>query len=318
MNGFLAANVPGTSNLMAKSPQRLEDGDPEIADAAPLFHDETPDRTARARPGRVVTSQSDDVFDVVGADGAEPVPPPGPIPRAAPRVKPPPKQTKEASARLAVEEAARVDQVWSRGVEWGPTLVLLAIAASGFAALVYFTFSVDRLGLSILLILVCGTVWVLLTYPIVITLERPVRMTPEQAVKDFHAAISHHFPHYRRMWLLLSSVGRSDPEFHTFPEFQRYWKTRLAGLRDGRVQGTTPLTFEVEGFKAEKSAGKTYIEASYTISVYVRGKAEEGPIESVRLKSSLVKGPDGMWYLNRGTLPSGKAVETRARADQEW
>ena len=27
-------------------------------------------------------------------------------------------------------------------------------------------------------------------------------MTPEQAVKDYFAALSHHVPHYRRMWLL--------------------------------------------------------------------------------------------------------------------
>ncbi|MEO6809365.1 MAG: hypothetical protein ABI353_09675 [Isosphaeraceae bacterium] len=305
---------------MAKSAQRPEDGDPEIADAASLFHDETPDRPASTEASRDVSSHSDDVFDVVGADedDAKPAPPPRPIPRPAPRAKPSPKETKEASERRTVEESARVDQVWSRGAEWGSTLVLLAIAGLVFAALIYFTFSVDHLGRSFLLVLVCGAVWVLLTYPIVITLERPVRMTPEQAVKDFHTAISHHFPHFRRMWLLLSSVGQSAPEFQSFPEFQQYWKARLAALRAGRVQGTTPLAFEVESFKAEKSAGKSYIEASYTISVYVRGKTEDGPIESVRVESSLVKGPDGMWYLNQGTLPSGKSAEPKVQADPEW
>ena len=34
-------------------------------------------------------------------------------------------------------------------------------------------------------------------------------MTPEQAVKDYYAAASHHFPHYRRMWLLLSADGQA-------------------------------------------------------------------------------------------------------------
>lgn len=305
---------------MAKSSQRPEDGDPEIADAASLFHDETPGRPASTQPRRAVSSEPGDVFDVVGADepDAEPVPPPRPVPRPAPRARPSPKQDKAVSARRAAEEAARVDQVWSRGAEWGSTLVLLAIAGLVFAALIYFTFSVDRLGLSFLIILACGAVWVLLTYPIVVTLERPIRMTPEQAVKDFHAAISHHFPHFRRMWLLLSSVGQSAPEFQSFPEFQQYWKTRLAGLRAGRVQGKTPLAFEVESFKAEKSAGKSYIEASYTISVYVRGKTEAGPIESVRIESSLVKGPDGMWYLNQGTLPVGKSGASGVQPDPEW
>ncbi len=48
----------------------------------------------------------------------------------------------------------------------------------------------------------------LLCYPLFITMERPIRITPEQAVNDYYAALSHSIPHTRRMWLLLSEEGR--------------------------------------------------------------------------------------------------------------
>ncbi|MBX6313951.1 MAG: hypothetical protein IRY99_13695, partial [Isosphaeraceae bacterium] len=209
----------------------------------------------------------------------------------------------KAPTRAALDESARVDQVWSRGAEWGSTLFVLAIVGVAVASLVYMTFSVDNLALPFTILLVGGTAWVLLSYPILITLERPIRITPEQAVKDFYAALSHHVPHFRRMWLLLSSAGRSSPHFHTFSEFKKYWKDRLAQIRGDRVKGMTPLSFQVENFKSEKSVGKNYVSAKFTVSAYVRGHQNEGPLESVRVETGLVKGPDNMWYLNQGTLP---------------
>ena len=95
---------------------------------------------------------------------------------------------------------------------------------------------------------------VFLAYPILITLERPVRMTPEQAVRDYYGALSHHMPHFRRMWLLLSKAGRISSAFGSFEGFKNYWKDRLASVREGHAGSLTPLVFDVSEFQAEKSA----------------------------------------------------------------
>ena len=68
--------------------------------------------------------------------------------------------------------------------------------------------------------------------------------------------LSHHVPHFRRMWLLLSTAGRISAAFGSFEGFKGYWKEQLARLRKGHAGPLTPLVFEVINFKAEKSAGK--------------------------------------------------------------
>ena len=104
-----------------------------------------------------------------------------------------------------------------------------------------------------------------------ITLERPVRITPEQAVTDFFAAASHHVPHYRRMWLLLSSAGRESGPFRSFDDFRDHWKGGSRRWKASRGAGKfTPLKFEVEGFRADKSTGKATSRANYTVQVYLR------------------------------------------------
>ena len=262
----------------------------------PHPHDEKPTQV----------TNPEDVFEVVGGDPTSeeltaPVPPVPIPPAATPRR---PKPVAEEPVRRPGEESARVEQVWSRWSEWGGTIVLLGVVGLLVAALVYMTFSVENLGLSFLILTAGAAVWILLSYPIVITLERPVRITPEQAVKDYFAALSHHLPHYRRMWLLLSSAGHTSSSFGSYDGFKAYWKEKLAELKGSRAGRFTPLNFEVQEFKADKSAGKTFVEAKYNVAISVRGHHAEGPIETFRIRSSLVKGPDQMWYLNQGTLPT--------------
>ena len=153
-----------------------------------------------------------------------------------------------------------------------------------------------------LILLVGGLGAVVLGYPILITLERPVRITPEQAARDYFGALSHHFPHYRRMWLLLSATGRTSPQFASYEGFKAYWIARLGQLHEGHAGRFSPLVFEVEEFHAEKSAGKTEIDARFRLRVLVRGRHGEGPIWSMLLERSFVRGPDSMWYLNEGTI----------------
>lgn len=180
--------------------------------------------------------------------------------------------------------------------------MLLCAWAAGSLGAAYLAVQSEAYGLAGILLVVAALVGAFLCYPILITLERPVRMTPEQAARDYFGSLSHHFPHHRRMWLLLSARGRTSSEFASYEGFKRYWKKRLAQLRDGHASGFAPLVFQVENFRAEKSAGKTDIEAKFQLRVFVRGQREKGPISSVPLERTFARGPDNMWYLDDGTL----------------
>ena len=189
--------------------------------------------------------------------------------------------------------------------EWGPDLYRVVGAGVGTLVLSWL-FGFGTFG--VLVFLAGGAATVLLSYPLLVTLERPVRITPEQAVLDFYAAASHHFPHYRRMWLLLSDLGRRSGEFSTFEGFRDHWKARVERWRrDGGGGKYAPLKFEVEAFRADKSTGKETSRADYTVNVRLRDREDVGPIESFKMAHGLVKGPDRMWYLNRGVLdPASK------------
>ena len=210
-------------------------------------------------------------------------------------------------ARTQLEDPDSVEQVWSRGAEWGRTLAILAAVVVITGSVFAWSISAGSYTLALVSVLAGGVVFILCSYPILISLERPVRITPEQAVKDFYGSLSHHVPHFRRMWLLLSTGGRTSGHFSTFPEFKKYWVDRLAKLRAGRAGRFTPLKFEVGDFKADKSQGKTSVDAKYTVKVSIRGRQGEGPIASFRVETSLVKGQDRMWYLDEGFLPGERS-----------
>ncbi len=302
---------------MAKAPQPSNGDESDVADARFLFEEPVSKRAIPRGPKDTFESTIEEGYDLEPQDDPPVVEVPAPrIPdsksrRSAARpqpVAPTDDETEQSDLRsnATKAEAARVDQVWSRGAEWGPTLTRLAVIAIVVGALVYLALSSGMIGMGFLLLLLGGAALVLLSYPIVITMERPVRITPEQALKDYFDALSHHFPHYRRMWLLLSDRGRYSVDFDSFDGFKKYWKRTLAELRGGRVKNSTPLDFKVADFKSEKSAGKSAIEATFTIQIFARGQESEEPLKSLRYKSGLVKGPDNMWYLNRGTLPDGR------------
>ena len=132
--------------------------------------------------------------------------------------------------RPGLEASEEVDQVWTRWEEWSGTIFSLAAAGLALFVILYLLVAFDQFGLAFLAFLAGGAGLAFLSYPILITLERPVRVTPEQALRDYFTALSHHFPHYERMWLLLSSAGRVSSEFASFEGFRDYWKRRLAEL----------------------------------------------------------------------------------------
>jgi hypothetical protein len=155
----------------------------------------------------------------------------------------------------------------------------------------------------------------ILSYPILITLERPVRVTPEQAARDYFSALSHHLPHHRRMWLLLSARGRVSPCFASYEGFKNYWNTRVGQLRQGHAGPLSPLVFVVSDFRADKSAGKSEIEAKFNVKIFVRGRRSEGPFANLSVERSFTRGPDNMWYLDDGTLSDPPKPQRALRPD---
>jgi hypothetical protein len=250
-----------------------------------------------------VKPTGDEVFEVVGSGMASDWDLVNPIPVTAAGSRP----RSAAAASAPADPGSLVPEVWSRLGEWGPNLAVLVGFVLVIGFLVYLIVGMGMYLLAMLLMLAGTVAATVLAYPILITLERPVRMTPEQAVRDYYAALSHHVPHTRRMWLLLAAAGRVSPSYGSYEGFRAYWLERLRELRAGHAGPLTPLVFEVAEFKSDKSGGKTEIEVKFTVKVYVRGRRDRGPIWQIPCRISLARGPDRMWYLENGMLPYGSA-----------
>ena len=269
-----------------------------IADAEGLFRDGPPPEVPSATPSPSPVSTG--AYEVADR--------PDPQPRAE-AAKRPPVEDEPGRGRRSItssttsDHSDAVEQVWSRGAEWGWNLLLLAATGLAFGFLISTLLSWELYAFAFLVLIAAGLTLAVLSYPILITLERPVRITPEQAISDFYGALSHHAPHFRRMWLLLSAAGRVSGSFASFEGFKAYWQARLRALKKGRASSFTPLKFQVQNFKSEKSAGKSELEVSYVVVISVRGRQADGPVETVPVRATLVKGPDRMWYLEKGTLP---------------
>ncbi len=219
-----------------------------------------------------------------------------------PAAKPQERHTERHHDKPRLEPSALVEQTWSRWAEWGPNLLVVGAWLLFFCLAFYFLWSVENLAPAFLTLVVGAVGAIILSYPILITLERPVRVTPEQALRDYYAALSHHLPHFRRMWLLLSTAGRISNAYGSFEGFKAYWTDRLRILREGHAGPWTPLVFEVVNFKSEKSGGKSLIDAEFTVKISVRGQRTAGPIHTIPMRINLVRGDDKMWYLENGTL----------------
>jgi hypothetical protein len=268
--------------------------DPEIAAAEWLFQD-SPAPEAAKTAGQHITPGSGEAFELAELPEQIELDARGENTLAEPRGA-------AVRSRMAPPAPPPVDQVWSRTSEWGPTLLILFAWSAVILGVLYLTVSAELYQAAALVFIVGGLGAIILSYPILITLERPVRITPEQAARDFYGALSHHVPHYRRMWLLLSARGRIGPRFASFEGFRAYWIKRLAQLRAGRAGPLVPLVFQVEEFRAEKSAGKTDMNAQFKVKVSIRGRRNDGPIATFPADVGFVRGPDSMWYLNDGTL----------------
>jgi hypothetical protein len=302
--------------------RRPADPEPKVADAGLLFQDNSQPRPSIPSPQAEPDAKpgSGEVFALVetpewASDWAPTQFPSQPRarPEAPPTGEPRSDAKPEVPRGVSPGPSDLVEQTWSRWAEWGPNLIAVGAWVALLLLLVYFVFGQEFYSLAFVLLLVGLLVAVVLSYPMLITLERPVRVTPEQALRDYYGALSHHVPHLRRMWLLLSTAGRVSTAFGSFEGFKGYWREELGRLRGGRAGALTPLVFEIVNFKSEKSAGKARIDASFTVNVSVRGRRSDGPIHTIPASISLVRGPDNMWYLENGALPRGQAG-TKSRA----
>jgi hypothetical protein len=279
---------------------------PEIAAADWLFKDDPGVKSPKQSHIPALSSGPSEVFDLADGPGPDELAPPiPPVPeREKTAAKPREGRTERTHDKPRLEPSALVEQTWSRSAEWGPNLLIVGGWLVLVFCVIYFYLSglEHMIGPVFLALVLGGLVAVVLSYPILITLERPVRVTPEQAVRDYYSALSHHLPHLRRMWLLLSTSGRISNAYGSFEGFKGYWRDRLRNLREGHAGQWTPLVFEIVNFKADKSAGKTMIDAEFTVNVSVRGQRNAGPIHTIPMRMALVRGPDKMWYLENGTL----------------
>lgn len=282
------------------------DDDKETADASWLTSEGAPAPASPAPPASPQVA-ADEGYDVVGRDDdtetepAAPVPPvPAPPVRAA---EPRPKRDAESASRPERAPQATVDRVWSRWGEWGADIIRIAAVAAGLLVVLYLAFAAGAYSFAFLLFLAGIVALGVLGYPLFVTLERPVRIVPEQALSDFYAALSHALPHYRRMWLLLSSAGRTSARFSTLEGFRAYWIETIAALAGPSAGKLNPLTFSIAEFQSERSSGLTEVDVKFTLNVFRRNQPNQ-PLATFPMTMGLVKGPDRMWYLNRGTIPT--------------
>ena len=207
--------------------------------------------------------------------------------------------TQEAKPEGIVEqfpdESPAVDAVWSRWAEWQEPLLWSAA------------------GIALAVLIVLGGSWVAMlvfvlasaygAYHIIISLAVPVRVTPEQAVREFYEAAGHRLPNFRRMYILLTTDGRQSDEFTNFADFRAYWQAQVTRLSRSPAW-LVPLEFHVEGFRCRYNGEKTLGSVRYILKVSPRGRPEtDEPTAEFAMHNLVVKGPDGQWYLNDGTLP---------------
>jgi hypothetical protein len=207
-----------------------------------------------------------------------------------------PKQaTSDGDTAVFPSEPPGVREVWTRWVEWKEPALWIA-AAIGIALIIY-------LGgmLVTTLIVTAGLGYGL--YHLVITLEPPVRVTPEQAVNEFFAAISHRLPNFARAYALLTDEGRQTDDFSDQNDFRAYWIAQLARIGKFPVW-LVPLEFRVEGVTCRYDPEKTMALLKYRLCVGVRSAStSKSSLAELDARNLAVKGPDGQWYLNDGRLP---------------
>ena len=150
---------------------------PQVGDAGLLFQDKSPAQPAAPAPQPA--PESGEVFDLVDVPdwAADWAPAQNPsVPQARPGQ--PAASKPEAGATTArardetrLDPSALVEETWSRWSEWGTSLIVVGVWSTAMLLLVYFVFGTEFHALAFVLLLVGVIVAVVLSYPMLITLD---------------------------------------------------------------------------------------------------------------------------------------------------
>jgi hypothetical protein len=282
-------------------PENLErrNTDPLVEDAKPTESGEISARTtgvSHTDEAGYRLAESESMPAAAPSDSPPALPLPQPVRAADTTFQPASDDIEQSSGDESFPiEPPDVDEVWSRWTEWKEP-ILWSAGGIVFSILIV----VGGYWVATLIFLLASLYG---AYYIVISLEVPVRVTPEQAVKEFYGAAAHRLPNFRRMYTLLTADGRQSDEFSNFAGFRSYWQTEIAGL-SRTATWLVPLDFRIEGFRCRYNGEKTLARVHYVLKVVPRGRPESDESTGEFTAQNLaVKGPDGQWYLNDGTLP---------------
>lgn len=194
---------------------------------------------------------------------------------------------------------------WTRFEESGPAIFRVAAAGMGTLVLAWLFAGWQTLHIAGWICVLGAILTTAMAYPLVVGLERPIRMSPERVVRDYFEALEHHGPLLRRMWIFLAPEGRQGRYFANLDQFQFYWKRRI---REWRHRGDglpmTPVSISIENFQQTFDPEIDNLRhLKFTVAVSLRGKRDKGPVSTYQVEWSAVKASDRQWYLLNGDLP---------------
>jgi hypothetical protein len=203
-------------------------------------------------------------------------------------------------------ESARDFPLWSRGQESGSAFFMVFVIGSATFALAWLFADWQTIHISGWITFLGSIVTVLAAYPLVIGLERPVRSSPERAVRDFFESLEHHSPLYRRMWLLLTPEAHNTRHYTEFAGFRGYWAGRVREWRHrGDAWPYTPVVIKIGTIRADaiSPAEPLVRRLRFSIAVSLRGRRASGHVARYDLEWTAERGRDGQWYLLQANPP---------------
>lgn len=194
---------------------------------------------------------------------------------------------------------------WSRLAESGSSLLQVTVTVLATMILAWIFADWKTLHIAGWISVLGAILAILLSYPLVVGLERPVRMSPERAVRDYFEALEHHRPLLRRMWIFLSPEGRESRFFTNEDGFRLYWQRRIREWQHrGNAWQLTPIAVAIGQVHDKTDAHNHDLRhLHFTVQISLRGKRAAGPVATYELNWSAVRGPDRQWYLLNGDLP---------------
>lgn len=196
-------------------------------------------------------------------------------------------------------------QPWTRFRESRSDFVRMTVAGLSTIILAWLFSGWSTIHLAGGICIVGTAVVAIMAYPLIVGLERPIRMSPERAVHDYFESLEHHGPLYRRMWIFLTPEAQNCRSFSDYDSFKLYWKQRVKEWRHrGNAWPQTPVVISVDQFQSKPDASdpnKSLLK--FSIAVSLRGHRSRGPIASYKLSWTAFRGPDRQWYLADGNLP---------------